>query len=184
MSQLANFVGYQAVWFIAVLGAGRSGTWPALGALALYALCQLASSRERRSDLVLLLLAVGLGTALDGTLAATGLLHYAASSPALPPGGAPLWILALWAAFALTLNHSLAWLRQRRWLALLLGAVGGPLAYGAAERLASAVVFAAPRTRGLAALALGWGLAIVALTEVAARLRDPATAAAAGELRA
>ena len=42
------------------------------------------------------------GALMDGGLAASGWLVYAASAPSWPP----LWILAIWAAFALTLNHS------------------------------------------------------------------------------
>ena len=167
MSPLGNFLGYQAVWFVAVAGAGRGLVWPALSALAGFALWQLALSGTRRADLGLLAVALALGVLLDGTLSFGGLLGYAAPRPALPPGGAPLWILALWAAFALTLNHSLAWLRRRWLLAGLLGAVGGPLAYLAAAKMSNAVTFRAPQAVGLAALAAGWGVALLVLARSA-----------------
>ena len=42
---------------------------------------------------------------------------------------APLWITAMWAGFSATANHSMAWLKGQGLLALLLGAIFGPLAY-------------------------------------------------------
>ena len=61
-------------------------------------------------------------------------------------------------------------------LAALLGAIGGPLAYLAAARLAGAVAFAAPAARGLAALALGWAVALALLAQVARAGRQPGLA--------
>jgi uncharacterized protein DUF2878 len=163
MSALTNFVAYQAVWFIAVFGAARGTPWPAVASLAVFAGGQLGCSASRRSDLKLMALALVCGLLLDGSLAMSGLLRYATPAPALPPGGAPLWILALWVSFSLTLNHSLAWLRGRLSVAVLLGALGGPLAYAAAGRLAGVVVFSAPRGVAVAALACGWAIAMLAL---------------------
>jgi len=160
VSLVGNIIGYQAVWFLAVYGARAGLAWPALLAAALFALWQLAVSGERTSDLRLIGIAVALGMLIDGTLARSGLISYASAAPALPPAGAPLWILALWVAFALTLNHSLRWLRGRLALAVLVGAAGGPLAYLAAARLCGAVSFASPAWRPLAGLALGWGVAL------------------------
>ncbi|MCV6801484.1 DUF2878 domain-containing protein, partial [Achromobacter ruhlandii] len=125
---------------------------------------QLAASATARADLRLAGGAVLCGVALDGSLSALGWARYAAD--AWP---APLWILALWAAFALTLNHSLAYLRPRPWLACVFGAVGGPLAYWGAARGWQPVQFEAPAWRATAALAAGWALALPALTAGARR---------------
>ena len=163
MNLLGNIVGYQAVWFLAVYGAGAGRVWPALLAAALFALWQLAVSRERAADLRLIGMALALGMLIDGALARSGLLVYASAAPALPPHGAPLWILALWVSFALTLNHSLRWLRGRLVPAVLTGAIGGPLAYLAAARLSGAVSFATPAWQALAGLALGWAVALALL---------------------
>jgi len=62
----------------------------------------------------------------------------------------------MWALFATTINHSMAWLKNRYFLALLLGAVFGPLAFIAGESL-GAVVFL-DRTMALTLLAAGWAV--------------------------
>jgi hypothetical protein len=166
---LANVVGYQLVWFIAVDGAAHQLTWPATVAASTFVALQLTFLPQPGVELRLLLLALCCGLVIDGFLAASGLVRYAAASPALPPGGAPLWILALWAAFATTLLRSLAWLAGRPTWAVLLGAIGAPLAYYAAERGFGAVHFAAPAWRGALLLGAGWAFALLLLMRPVAR---------------
>lgn len=166
MGTWANFVGYQLVWFAAVLGAARGWTWPAVLALGLFAAWQLRASRVRKSDVRLVGAALVCGALLDGLLRSTGVLGYAAGALALPSGGAPLWILALWVSFALTFNHSLQWLAGRTLMCAVLGAVGGPLAYAAAARV-GAVTFPAPAWHSVAWIAVGWAIACVGLGSLA-----------------
>jgi hypothetical protein len=177
MGGILNFVAYQAVWFAVVASAGRGRAALGMGAAALFAAAQLALSRRRHSDVRLMAAAVTLGVVIDGTLGFCGWLRYASPEPALPPHGAPLWILCLWAAFALTLTRSLAWLMRRPWLAVLLGALGGPLAYASAARAFAAVELAPPAARGFAALALGWGAALAVLAYLARRGHTDSAAA-------
>ena len=94
--------------------------------------------------------------------------------PPLLPGGyplvgwlAPLWITALWAGFAATLLHSLAFLRGRRWLAALFGALGGPLSFYGGAQLGVLSLGPSPGL-ALVVLALGWSIAIPALYAFAA----------------
>ncbi len=166
MDRWTNFAGYQLVWFAAVLGASRALTWPALLVMGIFAAWQVGVSQQRASDLRLCAIALLAGVVLDGALSACGVVHYAAASPGLPAGGAPLWILALWIAFALTFNHSLQWLVGRTLLCAALGAVGGPLAYAAAARL-GAVTFVTPAWHAVAWLAAGWAVVCVLLGSLA-----------------
>lgn len=159
-----NLLGYQAVWFAAVLGAARDLVWPALVTAALFALAHFSLPGAHRADARLLLCAVGVGALMDGALAMSGWLAYAAAPATWPP----LWILAIWASFALTLNHSLVYIQSHPLATVLLGAIGGPLAYLGAQRL-GAVVFAAPDWRAMAALSLAWAFALPALTQLARR---------------
>src|SRR3546814_5025428 len=87
------------------------------------------------------------------------------------PPLAPIWILALWVGFILSINHSLHFLRERIWLAALLGAVSGPAAYYAAGNGFSAISFGIPLPLLLPTLALAWGLLLPALLYMSAYQR-------------
>ncbi len=168
----ANLVGYQLVWFIAVIFAGAGKAWPGALAAVLFVTWQLAISRHRMVDLRLMVTAVLTGLLIDGGLSLAGWLIYAAPASALPAGGAPLWILGMWAAFSLTLNESLKFLQERRWLAAAFGAIGAPLAYLGAARAWQAVTFVAPAWHAVAGLAIGWSVAMVVLVTFARRRRS------------
>ncbi|MFC3714563.1 DUF2878 domain-containing protein [Luteimonas soli] len=174
----ANLVGYQLVWFAVVIAAAQQRPWLAVAAALAFTGAQWRASRERASDARLVVCAVALGIVFDGALAGSGWLRYASALPAVL---APVWILALWAAFAMTLNHSLALLQRRTWLATALGAIGGPLAYLGAARGFDAVEFVAPGWRAVAALALGWGIAMPLLAWLAQRWGDAPRVAASAE---
>lgn len=169
MSFWSNLIGYQLVWFTAVIGAGRGTPWPGTIVAALFVAWQL-SAPGRAREWRLLVAAVAAGVLVDGALAWSGLARYAAARPALPSGGAPLWILALWSAFALTLTQSLSALRTHLWLAAVLGAAGAPLAYLGAARGWQAVSFAAPVWPAMLVLSIGWAIALTLLAHLARRM--------------
>jgi hypothetical protein len=163
-----NFVAYQLVWFVAVIGAGRGLFWPGVIAALLFAAWELRSALDRSRRLQLLAVALVVGTAVDGALVASGWLRYAADSPVLP-GGAPLWIVTLWGAFSLTLTRSLAWLLKHPLLAALLGGIGAPFAYLGAGRGWDAVRFTEPIWQALSLLGIGWAMAMLLFTFLAKR---------------
>jgi len=169
-----NLIGYQLGWFVTVIAAGRGLAWPGVLASLLFVTWQLAVSEHAGTDIKLLAVALLLGVVIDGIAAASGWLAYAAANPALPPQGAPVWILGLWASFAMTLNRTLAYLRGRPWLSLIFGAIGAPLAYLGAARGWQAVTFASPPWHGVVWLGAGWAVAMPVLTFLAARLQRPA----------
>ena len=158
-----NFAGYQAAWLIAVAAAGRGMWWPGVLACAAFVLAAAWRSSERRADFRLALVAIACGLLLDGALTASGALRYAAAEPGLP---APVWILGMWAAFAMTLRHSLRWLLPHAWLAALFGAIGGPLAYWGAARGFAAVEFVMPQA-AIVLLMAGWAIALLVLVRLA-----------------
>ncbi|RZA20088.1 MAG: DUF2878 domain-containing protein [Lysobacteraceae bacterium] len=162
-----NLLGYQAAWFIAVGFAARGLAWPGMLACLGFAALTWWHSPMKRSDLRLVVTALLCGLLLDGTLAATGWLRYSAPLPALP---APAWIATLWMAFAMTLQHSLQWLLARPSVAIVFGAIGGPLAYWGASRGFHAVAFTMP-VHATVLLAVGWGVAMALLVAVARRTR-------------
>lgn len=170
MSVVINAALFQVVWFATVAGAGAGMWWAGLPALAAFAIWQLPRSRWPRADLALLACGVALGLAVDSLLIAGGWLRFATPQPS--PQFAPVWILVLWAGFALTVNHSLAFLKRRPALAMLFGGLGGPLAYLGAQRLFAAVAFTAPQWHVLAALAVAWAISMPLLAAIGARLVD------------
>lgn len=170
-----SLIGYQLVWFAAVIGAGRGLAWPGVLGMALYAACQLGIARHFKPDLSLMATAVVLGLVLDGSLIRAGLVSYAAPWPSAAL--APAWILALWVTFALTFTQSLAWLQARPGWAALLGLIGGPLAYLGASRGWHVVSFTAPPWRGLLWLGVGWAIATPVLGWLARRWSTDASAA-------
>lgn len=176
---IANVLGFQAVWFASVVGAANGLPWAGPLAALAFASLHLAWTPDRAGDLRMLLIALPMGLAADSLLAATGTLHFASPWPS--PMLAPTWILAMWAGFALTLNHSMAFLREHRWAAALFGLVGGPLAYWGAARAFGAVDFGITPLAALAALAVLWGAALPALYALHDALRGtglrPSTAA-------
>lgn len=167
---LPNALSYQLVWIAAVGGAARGWWWAGPVAVVLFAAWQLPLSRHRRADVLLCLVAMAVGFVVDSIWAGTGLMRFA--SPVPSTQFAPLWIVALWAGFALTLNHSLAALKPRLLLGTLLGACGGPLAYAIAERAWDAVDMGARPGPALLALAVAWSL-VTPLLLVAARRLAP-----------
>ncbi|MGN6112691.1 MAG: DUF2878 domain-containing protein [Luteimonas sp.] len=166
-----NLLGYQACWFVAVVAAGRGAWWPGPLAAAAFAAWQLAAAtpEARRRAVRVAGCALLAGAIIDGLLARAGALHFAAATPAVPPGGAPAWILGLWLAFAMTLPVSLAFLQRRMALASVLGAVGAPLAYLGAARGWNAVAFAVPAWPVLVALCCAWAIALPLLAAIAGK---------------
>lgn len=165
---LPNMVLFQICWFAFVAGAGQGVAWAGFPVLLGFALWQLKVSPWPRADLTLMATAAVLGFALDSGFVRADLVQYPASAGW--HGWAPPWIVGLWMAFALTLNHSLAFLKRKTGLAVAFGAVGGPLAYSVAARVWNAATLVEPQSRGLFALALGWGVATPVLVWIATRL--------------
>jgi hypothetical protein len=161
-----NLAASQAGWFACVLGAANDMPW--LGPLVVLALIALHLRLSRRPgpELGLLLSAVLIGLVADSLLVFSGLVSY--PSGTWIDGLAPYWILAMWAIFATTLNVSMKWLRNRNAMAAALGAVGGPLAYLAGEKL-GAITFNQPLF-ALAALAVIWAVAMPLLVALARRM--------------
>lgn len=167
MNFWANLIGYQLVWFAAVIGAGHGLAWPGVVGMLVFAMCQLLLARHWRTDLALMATAFVFGFVLDGGLIRAGLATYLAGWRG--ESLAPAWILSLWMAFSLTFSQSLRYLQKRLWLAALLGLIGGPIAYLGAARTWHVVNFTAPAWHGLLCLGIGWALATPALAWLAHR---------------
>jgi len=174
--KFANAIGYQLVWLASIIGAIHGSRYAGPLAAALFACMVLAFGGQRSADLRLIPLVVAIGLLVDSAWIALGWLDYSAPWPS--SDFAPAWILGIWLAFSLTLNHSLSFLKRRYALASLLGAMGGPLAYWLAADGFGAVRFDAPVVTVLIGLGIAWGLMIPMLMRIAGDTRVRETHAA------
>ena len=118
------------------------------------------------SDELISLLALACAWLVDASAAASGAVRYAAAPLGWTP---PLWIMALWAAFAMTLTNSMRFLLRHPALPALFGLLLAPLAYLSAARGFEAVRFTAPLWQGLLVLGVGWSIALSLLCMAARR---------------
>ncbi len=166
MKLLANILVYQVCWLACILGGANGLPLAGVAVVALAVAWHLYLADSPRVELALLGLAGVVGAIWDSLLVAAGWLVY--PSGTLIDGTAPYWIVALWVGFATTFNVSLRYFKRRLWLATLLGAVGGPLAFLAGERLGG-VVFT-DTTVAMLALGLGWATLMPLMMLAARRL--------------
>lgn len=160
-----NFIMFQLGWFGCVLSAAAGYPWLGVLLAMIIVLRHVWQANDSRAELKLIISAMLVGALWDSLLVWQGWLIY--SSGTLVSFIAPYWIIVMWALFATTLNLSLHWLKQRLWLAILFGAIGGPLAYLGGEKL-GAVQFTEVTT-ALLVLSLGWAIATPLLSRIAQR---------------
>jgi hypothetical protein len=163
---LINFAIFQLCWFACVLSGAAALPAIGIGVVAVAVVFHLSRARRPLPEAALLVIAGLIGAAWDGQLAGYGWLIY--PSGEFAPWIAPSWIIAMWVSFATTLNVSLRWLRGRPELAVLFGAIGGPLAFYAGQRLGG--VQFSDTLVALAALSAGWALITPVLVSLATRL--------------
>ncbi|MCA9743679.1 MAG: DUF2878 domain-containing protein [Deferribacteres bacterium] len=149
-----NFIGYQAGWFCCVLGAAHG--YPYLGPIfvVLFLAWHFHTVKQRAQEMRFVLMVAALGLVADSLFKATGLLKYASPVPDVS-WLAPIWIVAIWALFASSLNSSLRWLRGRGVLSLAFGAILGPMSYLAGERIGAAML-GPNRVLVIAVLSIVW----------------------------
>lgn len=155
---VANFVLFQLGWVVSVVGAARG--YPAAGmvyAVVWSTMHHWYISNGRFHELLLVLAGAALGFVVDSLLVLGGVIAF----PVHASLGSPstVWMVSLWVMFAMTLRHSLGWLRGRYLSAVLLGAVFGPLAYWAGSRIGAIHL----GDHALPAIALVWALSMVGL---------------------
>lgn len=154
MALLVNFIGFQIGWFACVLGAANDkellGMIIALGIIVFH----VVSQADSRNEFKLVLVAAVIGLLWETWVLSLNILHY----PSHPEVSfwAPHWLIMMWALFATTINLSMGWLKGRWVLAVLMGAIFGPLAFIGGEKL-GAVVFL-DSTLSIITLSVGWGL--------------------------
>ncbi|MEJ2132180.1 MAG: DUF2878 domain-containing protein [Gammaproteobacteria bacterium] len=140
-----NAIAFQLTWFACVLGGTAWGS-VALAALGINAYAASDGRESLRADVKLALVLGAFGWLLDTAWVQLGLLDYGAAT-------APVWIVLLWLAVALTLNHSLRFLQGRPVLGGVLAGCAAPGSYLTGESLGAVTV---PDNLGLLAIGIAW----------------------------
>lgn len=136
---VGNFVLFQLLWFAAVGGAAAGFDWLAGPVLLAMLGWSVMTGGIWPSDSLLMLAGLVIGFVFEVLFLASGVLVYEAQFAAWAP---PVWILFLWAGFAMTFNHSLAWIRGRYGLAVLFGSLGSVSSLFAGVKLGAAEALA------------------------------------------
>jgi hypothetical protein len=150
---IINFILFQLAWFACVLGAANNLPWLGVVVTAAVVWWHLAHAKPWRAEMRLMLCVLIIGASFDQLLLSFALVdyvHHGWSATLVP-----VWILALWLGFGTALNVSLRWMRGRHFVAVLFGAIGGPVAYIGAEKLGAVVLIGNP---SYIALAIGWAI--------------------------
>lgn len=129
---IINLIMFQIGWFACVLTAANELAWWGIMTVAVLASLHVFYTANRRHEVLLLMCAGLLGFIWESSLASISVISYPGQASHLV---APVWMVALWINFAMTLNFSLAWFKQHLILTSLAGFVFAPLAYYAGERL-------------------------------------------------
>ncbi|MEM7358959.1 MAG: DUF2878 domain-containing protein [Pseudomonadota bacterium] len=166
---LINAVLFQILWFAAVLGGAQKVLWPAILATAVMFGWQLAGKRRHPNDIKVICAAIVLGLAVDSTWIGLGLMEF--NDPRPFTWLSPVWMVFMWAGFALTLNHSMVWLTAHPVLPGLMGLIGGPMAYLAGERL-GAVEYLANTLLVSGLLAIAWAISVTILVKIATASKE------------
>jgi len=164
---LINMVWMQTLWFVSVVGAAYSLTWPAFLWFVFFATWQLQITHRQKTDIQLMLVSILIGVILDSAWIKLGWIQF--SNPGPLSFIAPPWIIILWSGLGLTINHSLAWLQNRLFFAGFIAGIISPFSYLAAQRLGALQILLDSWT-WVFGLALGWALAIPLLLWLANQL--------------
>ena len=149
---VVNFILFQIGWFACVIGAAKQMPWLGVATVLAIVIWHLTQAKQAKKEVQLLIIALVIGGTFDQIMLNHQLITYQAhgwSSMLVP-----VWILALWAEFVTVLNVSLRWMKGRWLVAVLFGAIGGPLAYMGAEKLGAVTLNHLPIS--YVALSLGW----------------------------
>jgi hypothetical protein len=169
MLVLLNILLSYTAWFaVATLAARGEFALAVLPSLAVVAVHVAVSPAERRRpEIFLCLSAIPLGFLVEGVNMATGATTYAAG--AAIAGTPPAFMLGLWMAFATLANVSLAWLKDRLWLAVAFGALAAAPSYYAGSKI-GALSLGEPLWLSLMIIGAAWAIALPVLLWIARRI--------------
>ena len=129
MKNTINLILFQFSWWVCVLGTAYDLSYIGPLCMLLFLTLHLFYLNPNCQEAKFIVYVLLIGTLVDTCLASTGLMSYEGIYNDSIRNLAPLWITAMWAGFAATINHSMSWLNNRPISGFLLGGVFGPLSY-------------------------------------------------------
>ena len=143
--QWLNLIWFNIIWFVAIYFTKQGQCF-----LVISLLCHFYFTPTRRHDLWVMLSVTFLGASSDALLTHFNVMFFAENVLL------PLWLLILWAHFALALNHGLSWLQYfPLYLQAIFGGIFGPLSYYAGYKM-GAVIFPMALPKTLVFMAMSW----------------------------
>lgn len=165
MRSVAAFVVYQACWWACVLGAGSSWAVAGIAGTIAFAVWHVRGATDPVLELRVVLTAVVVGTAVDSALVISGAIHFG-DAVSLGPFPTPLWMIALWMGFGVTLTSSFRFVLASWYRAACFGLIVGPLTYLGGARLVD-FKLGSPLWASALVVGVGWALAMGALRSAA-----------------
>lgn len=159
MNMLINILAFKIGWVSSVVGVAIDIPMLGPAAILLAIAIHLLVVNRPVSEFVLIIATGVIGAGVDSIMISAGWLSY--PSGTLLAGFSPYWIVAMWMLFATTFNVSFRWLQSKMMLAVLLGALSGPLSYYFGAKFGAVTLN--DFTSSMIALAIGWGALIPAL---------------------
>ena len=164
-----NIIGFQICWWICVLFSTTNFSYLGPMIMLLYiGVHLLYISDNNIKEFKLIFIAGLIGTIFDSLYIVFNIFSYSSSFSFLPLI-VPLWITAMWAGFATTLNHSLFWINKNYYIAFLMGFIFGPISYLTGEAF-KAIQFNTTIVNGLGILAISWGIAVPVVVYINRRI--------------
>jgi len=167
MNVISNLIFFKVVWALSLFGVVIGYAWLGLLGLTFFSAWHAATASSAKADFLVAAIAVIVGLILDTLYIKSGLIAF--NGELIWSEAAPLWILALWANFALTLNGCLRWLRERRLAAAALAFICGPVSYYGGIALGTATI-TGEHYLLFGAIGIAWSVAVPALLWLSLRI--------------
>lgn len=162
---IINFMLFQLAWFACVVGASEAMPWLGVIVTIFVLVWHFYQAKKAKPEALLMFFALIIGAMFDQAMLSFHLIDY------MQHGWStllvPVWILALWLGFVTTLNVSLRWMHGKHLIAVIFGAVGGPLAYLGAEKLGAVALHG---TNSYIVISIGWAIITPLLLIISSRL--------------
>lgn len=148
-----NAIWFQSTWFSCVLG--RDALLPLTLTLLALHFTLVDSAREEARQLLPI---VAIGVGVDTLLSVIGIFDF--GSVLLP-----LWLMALWVAFAASLTRALGVFGRSRVLAAFVGGLGVPFNYAVGAKMGAVALPMDPIVTGAVLIAI-WAMLLPALYQI------------------